>query len=71
MDTDKIKMFGSYVHVDSLTKLVEIEQSENLKVKRKVGKIRIMEVIYLSIVNWFALAIAQDCAEDDGGFDAA
>jgi len=39
MDTDKIKIYGSRVHVDSLTKVAEIEQAEKLKMKRKVDKI--------------------------------
>lgn len=39
MDTDKIKIYGSRVQVDSLTKVAEIEQAEKLKMKRKVDKI--------------------------------
>ncbi len=39
MDTDKIKIYGSRVQVDSLNKVAEIEQAEKLKMKRKVDKI--------------------------------
>ena len=39
MDTDKIKMYGSRVQVDSLNKVAEIEQAEKLKMKKKVDKI--------------------------------
>jgi T-complex protein 1 subunit beta len=39
MDTDKIKIYGSRVQVDSLTKVAEIEQAEKAKMKNKVDKI--------------------------------
>lgn len=39
MDTDKIKIFGSRVRVDSIAKVAEIEQAEKLKMKNKVDKI--------------------------------
>ena len=39
MDTDKIKIYGSRVQVDSLNKVAEIEQAEKLKMRRKVDKI--------------------------------
>lgn len=39
MDHDKIKIFGSKVKVDSVTKVAEIEQAEREKMKRKVDKI--------------------------------
>ena len=39
MDTDKIKIFGSRVRVDSTAKLAEIEQAEKEKMKAKVDKI--------------------------------
>lgn len=39
MDTDKIKIYGSRVQVDSLTKVAEIEQAERDKMKKKVEKI--------------------------------
>jgi T-complex protein 1 subunit beta len=39
MDTDKIKIYGSRVQVDSLNKVAEIEQAEKLKMQRKVEKI--------------------------------
>ena len=39
MDTDKIKMYGSRVQVDSLNKVAEIEQAEKMKMKKKVDKI--------------------------------
>jgi len=39
MDTDKIKIFGSRVKVDSLTKVAEIEAAEKEKMKSKVKKI--------------------------------
>jgi len=39
MDTDKIKVFGSKVKVDSTAKIAEIELAEKNKMKKKVDKI--------------------------------
>lgn len=39
MDTDKIKIYGSRVKVDSLQKVADIEQAEKQKMARKVDKI--------------------------------
>jgi T-complex protein 1 subunit beta len=39
MDTDKIKIFGSRVRVDSMAKVAEIEAAEKDKMKAKVEKI--------------------------------
>lgn len=39
MDTDKIKIFGSRVRVDSVAKVAEIEEAEKRKMKAKVEKI--------------------------------
>lgn len=39
MDTDKIKIFGSRVKVDSLEAVQEIENAEKVKMKAKVDKI--------------------------------
>ena len=39
MDTDKIKIYGSRVQVDSLNKVAEIEQAEKKKMRNKVDKI--------------------------------
>lgn len=39
MDTDKIKVFGSRVQVDSTAKIAEIELAEKEKMKEKVDKI--------------------------------
>merc|ERR1711934_975872 len=39
MDTDKVKIMGSKVKVDSIMKVAEIEEAEKLKMKRKVDKI--------------------------------
>jgi T-complex protein 1 subunit beta len=39
MDTDKIKVFGSRVKVDSTAKVAEIELAEKEKMKEKVDKI--------------------------------
>lgn len=39
MDYDKIKIFGSKVKVDSMTKVAEIEEAERMKMKKKVEKI--------------------------------
>jgi len=39
MDTDKIKIFGSKVRVDQVSKVAQIEQAEKLKMKEKVDKI--------------------------------
>ena len=37
MDTDKIKVFGSRVKVDNVSKVAEIELAEKEKMKDKVG----------------------------------
>ncbi|XP_055506699.1 T-complex protein 1 subunit beta [Leucoraja erinacea] len=39
MDTDKIKIFGSRVRVDSTAKVAEVEQAEKEKMKEKVDQI--------------------------------
>ncbi|XP_017783611.1 PREDICTED: T-complex protein 1 subunit beta [Nicrophorus vespilloides] len=39
MDTDKIKVFGSHIKVDSMAKIAELESAEKEKMKDKVGKI--------------------------------
>jgi len=39
MDTDKIKIFGSRVRVDSVAKVAQIEEAEKAKMKQKVDKI--------------------------------
>lgn len=39
MDTDKIKIFGSKVRVDSMMKVAEIEEAEKQKMRKKVDKI--------------------------------
>lgn len=39
MDTDKIKIFGSRVRVDSVAKVAQIEEAEKKKMKEKVDKI--------------------------------
>eukprot|EP00051_Salpingoeca_urceolata_P032448 m.15789 g.15789 ORF g.15789 m.15789 type:complete len:532 (-) comp5090_c0_seq1:58-1653(-) len=39
MDTDKIKIFGTRVRVDSPAQIAEIEKAERLKMKEKVEKI--------------------------------
>jgi T-complex protein 1 subunit beta len=39
MDTDKIKVFGSRVRVDSVAKVAELELAEKEKMKDKVEKI--------------------------------
>lgn len=39
MDTDKIKIYGSKVKVDSLMKVADIEQAEKAKMRTKVEKI--------------------------------
>lgn len=39
MDTDKIKIFGSRIRVDSMAKVAELELAEKEKMKDKVGKI--------------------------------
>ncbi|KAE8752522.1 hypothetical protein FOCC_FOCC000644 [Frankliniella occidentalis] len=39
MDTDKIKVFGSRVRVDSMAKIAELEVAEKEKMKDKVAKI--------------------------------
>merc|ERR1711991_873015 len=39
MDTDKVKIFGARVKVDSVSQLVDVEASEKAKMKSKVDKI--------------------------------
>lgn len=39
MDTDKVKILGSKVKVDSVMKVAEIEEAEKNKMKKKVEKI--------------------------------
>jgi len=39
MDTDKVKIFGSRVRVDSMAKVAEIEEAEKMKMRRKCQKI--------------------------------
>jgi len=39
MDTDKVKILGSKVKVDSIMKVAEIEDAEKMKMKRKCEKI--------------------------------
>jgi len=39
MDTDKVKIYGSRVRVDSMQKVAEIEEAEKEKMKAKVDKI--------------------------------
>lgn len=39
MDTDKIKVFGSKIKVDSMSKIAELESAEKEKMKDKVAKI--------------------------------
>jgi T-complex protein 1 subunit beta len=39
MDTDKVKIFGSRVRVDSVAKVAELELAEKEKMKDKVDKI--------------------------------
>lgn len=39
MDTDKVKILGSKVKVDSIMKVAEIEEAEKQKMKRKVDRI--------------------------------
>merc|ERR1740138_469773 len=39
MDTDKIKIYGSRVRVDSMAKVAEIEEAERDKMRLKVSKI--------------------------------
>ena len=40
MDTDKIKIYGARVKVESMDKVAEIEEEEKQKMKRKVEKIK-------------------------------
>jgi len=39
MDTDKIKVFGSRIRVDAMSKIAELEVAEKEKMKDKVTKI--------------------------------
>lgn len=39
MDYDKIKIFGTRVKADSMSKIAEIEAAEKEKMKKKIDKI--------------------------------
>ena len=39
MDSDKVKIMGSKVKVDSIMKVAKIKEAEKMKMKRKVEKI--------------------------------
>jgi len=39
LDTDKVKILGSKVKVDSIMKVAEIEEAEKNKMKKKINKI--------------------------------
>jgi len=39
MDSDKVKIMGSKVKVDSVMKVAEIEEAEKMKMKKKVDRI--------------------------------
>ena len=39
MDTDKVKIYGARVHVDSMAKVAQIEGAEKDKMREKVQKI--------------------------------
>ncbi|KAF6149745.1 hypothetical protein GIB67_017478 [Kingdonia uniflora] len=39
MDTDKVKIYGAHVHVDSMARIAQIEGGEKEKMKEKVQKI--------------------------------
>ena len=53
MDTDKIKVFGSRVKVDNVSKVAEIELAEKEKMKDKVVNFEIS--IFPSIKTTFRL----------------
>lgn len=55
MDTDKIKVFGSRVKVDSTAKVAEIEQAEKEKMKDKVQ--RILKHDINVFINRFVMSI--------------
>ena len=59
MDTDKIKVFGSRVKVDNVSKVAEIELAEKEKMKDKVG---LLHVIFSS--NTFFHQVDLICAHD-------
>lgn len=39
MGTGKVKIYGARVHVDSMSKVAEIEEAEKEKMKEKINKI--------------------------------
>jgi len=45
MDTDKIKVFGSRIKVDSMAKFAELELAEKEKMKDEVSKILAHDVM--------------------------
>ena len=60
MDTDKIKVFGSRVQVDSTAKVAEIELAEKEKMKEKVEKI--LKHGCNVFINRYAMTIFPGCS---------
>jgi len=64
MDTDKIKVFGSRVKVDSIAKVAELEVAEKEKMKEKVSvmpttsKALLTRPPYVAIISVFASQMA-------------
>jgi uncharacterized protein with ACT and thioredoxin-like domain len=69
MDTDKIKIYGARVRVDSMTKVGEIEAAEKQKMANKVGAVHLLSSVIThsskapglatqplnlyDVINWF------------------
>eukprot|EP00957_Ditylum_brightwellii_P024117 1818802-Ditylum_brightwellii.AAC.1 len=49
MDTDKIKIYGSHVRVNSMNKVAEIEEAEKTKMHQKCDKSWHMAIMFSSI----------------------
>jgi len=63
MDTDKIKIYGTRVKVDSLDKVAEIEEEEKQKMRAKVDKIKAHGInVFVNrqlIYNWPEMLFAE------------
>merc|ERR1712100_510070 len=72
MDTDKIKIYGAKVKVDSLTKVAEIEAAEVKKMMDKCEKIKATPGKKALAIEGFAKALRSlpKTIAENGGYDA-
>ncbi len=65
MDSDKIKIFGANVKVESVSKLAEIEKAERKKMKDKVNKMldhKMKSVFIAFSSHYMSLPLSHFCA---------